>query len=436
MSRDNRHLLYIAFFFPPSRASGVYRAIATANAFSDQGWKVTVVTADEHFFEEEIATSDDSLFSTVSKKVVIHRVPFTFHESAQDDITTYGWLKANYFRAYLKSQVLLRKILQLKRKSVFQVSKYDSWIEPVTKAAKEIHTKAPISHVLATGNPFSSFEAALRIQKDIGVSFSVDYRDPWTTNVYTGEKANLPKRAEIIETEVNEKAAYAFHINSAIKATITKQYPKTADKHHVVPNGFDKHSVADFSNKDEQIVFGMLGTLNGNWPLEQIFEAWNRIREDLPEGSIFRLGGYLGYFAHSEASLMSKLPSSGEGFEYIGPVQKSRVKNFYESLSVIVIPASGGALVTTGKVYEVAAQPHPIVCIQKKEGGARLALEGRPHVQMAEPNIDEIVEAFSGAIQSVNTMTIEDLSAIQSFVTPYERGLSVGVIPKLLDSDN
>ena len=31
MKRNGHHLLYIAFFFPPSRASGVYRAIATAN---------------------------------------------------------------------------------------------------------------------------------------------------------------------------------------------------------------------------------------------------------------------------------------------------------------------------------------------------------------------------------------------------------------------
>ena len=57
---------------------------------------------------------------------------------------------------------------------------------------------------------------------------------------------------------------------------------------------------------------------------------------------------------------------SRKGFNYVGPIQKNKVREFYKSLSVIVIPASGGALVTTGKVYEVAAQPHPIVCIQTK----------------------------------------------------------------------
>ena len=77
MKRDDRHLLYIAFFFPPSRASGVYRAIATANALSDQGWRVTVLTADERFFRQEIATTDDTLLDSVNDDVALCRVPFT-----------------------------------------------------------------------------------------------------------------------------------------------------------------------------------------------------------------------------------------------------------------------------------------------------------------------------------------------------------------------
>ena len=57
-------------------------------------------------------------------------------------------------------------------------------------------------------------------------------------------------------------------------------------------------------------------------------------------------------------------------------------------------------------------------------------------MQMAQPNVNEIVVAFREAILSVETMTMEDTSAIQSFAAPYERGLSIGAIPKLLDSDN
>ena len=436
MKRDDRHLLYIAFFFPPSRASGVYRAIATANAFSQQGWRVTVLTADERFFHQEIATADSTLLASVSDDVALFRVPFTFQKVTKEDITRYGWFKANYFRVFLKLQSLVSNLFYFRKKERTPISKYGDWIKPATTTAKEIHAKDPFCHILATGNPFASFEAALNLHNELGVSFSVDYRDPWTTNVYTGEKADLPKEANLIEAELVRKASFAFHINSAMREAIIKQYPKSANKHHIVPNGYDRLSVAESRNTSEKIVFGMLGTLNANWPLDEIFEAWKRIREGLPDGSRFQLGGYLGYFAQSEASLMSKLPSQGKGFDYVGPIQKNKVREFYESLSVIVIPASGGALVTTGKVYEVAAQPHPIVCIQNREGGARKALEGRPHVQMAQPDVNEIVVAFREAIRSVENMTTEDTLEIQSFAAPYERELSIGAIPKLLDIDN
>ena len=55
---------------------------------------------------------------------------------------------------------------------------------------------------------------------------------------------------------------------------------------------------------------------------------------------------------------------------------------------------------------------------------------------MAQSDVNEIVLAFREAILSVETMTTEDALAIQAFAAPYERGLSIGAIPKLLDSDN
>ena len=43
-------LLYVAWGFPPCRGSGVYRALATANAFAAGGWDVTVLTVEREVF--------------------------------------------------------------------------------------------------------------------------------------------------------------------------------------------------------------------------------------------------------------------------------------------------------------------------------------------------------------------------------------------------
>ncbi|MBT9405145.1 hypothetical protein KBY50_26115, partial [Salmonella enterica subsp. enterica serovar Typhimurium] len=51
MTTKTPHLLYVAWGYPPSRGSGVYRAWATANAFARAGWKVTVLTVPREVFE-------------------------------------------------------------------------------------------------------------------------------------------------------------------------------------------------------------------------------------------------------------------------------------------------------------------------------------------------------------------------------------------------
>lgn len=67
---------YIAFYFPPTRASGVYRSRATANHLAAAGWDVTVLTPQREFFLESIKSFDASLEATVRGDVVVDRVRF------------------------------------------------------------------------------------------------------------------------------------------------------------------------------------------------------------------------------------------------------------------------------------------------------------------------------------------------------------------------
>ncbi|MCR6703948.1 MAG: hypothetical protein NVV66_04415 [Cellulomonas sp.] len=85
------HLLYLAWGFPPSRAGGVYRALATVNAFAAAGWDVTVVTASRETFERYTG-ADASLEERVDPRVVVRRIPFAW--PAQDtDVRRYGALR-------------------------------------------------------------------------------------------------------------------------------------------------------------------------------------------------------------------------------------------------------------------------------------------------------------------------------------------------------
>ena len=52
------NILLIAFGFPPSRASGVYRAVAMAHHLTELGHAVTVIAGGADYFE--LATGTDS----------------------------------------------------------------------------------------------------------------------------------------------------------------------------------------------------------------------------------------------------------------------------------------------------------------------------------------------------------------------------------------
>ena len=76
MSRPPR-LLYIAFYFPPTRASGVHRSLATANLFAARGWDVTVLTINEEYFRDFVQSWDPSLSARVDPSVKVERVWYT-----------------------------------------------------------------------------------------------------------------------------------------------------------------------------------------------------------------------------------------------------------------------------------------------------------------------------------------------------------------------
>lgn len=425
------HLLYIAFWYPPSRASGVYRALATTKAFVDEGWDVTVITTTEKFLEEEIGSTDPSLLDLIPRSVNILRVPFTFdHSSPGADVREMNWLRGNFplvwqfwFRKTRRFREALSIIAGRSPRSFPIADNYVTWIEPAIHVARKSHAKNPFSKVLATGNPFSAFEVARVVANFSGVPFIVDYRDPWTIDVFTEEDANLPPSTIASERLIIDEAAACVHVNEAIANAYAARYPEAASKFKVVINGFDESSIGEPKHVEigDPLRFGMLGTVNDRWPLEPIFDGWIKAKSDLPPNSQLVLGGHLGYFARSDSSLRALLPDEELGFEYVGPIPKGEVAAFYSSLSSVVVPAPGGAMVTSGKVFEAAALGMPVICVQAAQGGARKVLADHPFAFGAEPDAEAIAHAFRAAAEAAIAITPKEIANVRARMAKFSR---------------
>ena len=428
------HLLFLAFWFPPSRASGVYRALALVQEFTAAGWDVTVLTCDRRFLDVEIGSTDDSLLSKIPERVVVERVPFSFRPTSPVDVRAMSWLRASYPSLWNRWMRLIRPlrrswdVLQGRSPLAYPFSDpYVNWIDPVVTSGIRIANRHEVDCIVATGNPFSSFEAARLISRSVGCQFVVDYRDPWSIDVFTGQTNSIDRSTAQVEEQIVREAARCVHVNQAIADMYGSLYPPYASKQVVVPNGYDQTSIGEIKPEPngDGLTFGMLGTMNDRWPMEAIFEGWRRARDTLPPNSRLVFAGHLGYFAHSESEMARRLPNSSDRFYLLGPVQKSNVAQFYSTLDVVILPVPGGPLVTSGKVFEAAALGIPVVCVQEVGGGARKVLNDHPMAFCARPSAEEVKDAFVEAAHYSRRRTYEEAVSVRSKMAAYERRLAM-----------
>jgi glycosyltransferase involved in cell wall biosynthesis len=380
---------------------------------------VTVVTADRNFLDDELGSADRSLEQLIPTGVEVERVPFTFSRHGEFPFESAGLLAGHLPGVYFK-------LAEKRRQSASSIGianfpdRYWQWVEPVLQRVGQSTTT--YDHILATGNPYASFEAARLLARNHGLRFSVDYRDPWSFDPATSAPIKDPAVTEA-EATIIDAASNCFHVNTAIASAYARKYPKSARKQVVAHNGFDEGSLGAIHSPrgSGSLRFGMLGTLTERWPLDALFTGWRAARPNLPEGSELILGGYLGFFDRSVSVIDSLIPRSLEGFSYVGPVAKQRVGEFNESLDVVVAPVPDGEMITGSKIFEALAIGVPVVCVQSSGGGARAMLDIHPFAFGADPHPEAIAAALVLAGEAARSMAPDAPGRIRSSMRRLER---------------
>ena len=175
--------MLIVLGFPPSSGSGAYRGLAYANHLAEQGWRVTVLTVTEDFFDHVTHARDDSLMPLVDPRVEVVRVPMR-QQHLMGDVRQWGWFRGNFKHVH-------DDLWRLVQTRAFP-ERYAGWIPGLVRALVKMHRRSPVDIVLASGNPWSAFAAAWAFGRLAGVPYVMDYRDAWTLNQFTGEPVPPP----------------------------------------------------------------------------------------------------------------------------------------------------------------------------------------------------------------------------------------------------
>lgn len=370
------HVIYLAIGFPPAAKSSTYRLRATANLMAERGWDVTAVTIHDEAWRLESGL-DTSLLADVHPRIDVVKLPLSRPEF-NPDISTYSWLRARHPGLYLK-------MLHQRNKRSFPEPSFGGWRKALEGAVLEIHRRKPADLMLMTVTPYTGLAAGWRLWKEHRVPYAIDYRDGWSVDVINdGEAFTRTSRQGRWETKLVGSAERVWCVNQMIRDFYAARYPDRADRIKVVRNGWDPFTEASvIEHPDRQFTFGYLGT--AVFPLDYtkvMLEGWRlaRQRDEFISAARLEFRGHFGFAAGGIANSHTRRISgySVDDVHYDGPVPKGQVASLYDRWDALVFAISGGAYMTSGKIYEYMATGLPIMSVHEAEHGAHEVLEGYP----------------------------------------------------------
>ncbi len=205
-----RHLVILAWEFPPAVTGGVYRPASFARYASEQGWEVTVVCGP---LPTNPSNAGAYLAEVIPRNVSVHSVPATPPGPHPSPLPRVDGGIGNALNVY--------------------------------EAASDILSDIDPGIILASGPPFHNFIAATWLAKRFGWKLVLDYRDEWSHNPFQfvmNDQTNARQEASCLKCA--DHVIFTTHSQLANQATSFPALDKKTGS--VVFNGWEPR---DFSNK-------------------------------------------------------------------------------------------------------------------------------------------------------------------------------------------
>lgn len=212
-----RRLLLLSYWFPPNNVIGASRAAAMARYFANNGWAVTVVSADSN------AVARD--FGVDLSGIEVHRVSDTRATEFMNFKTGRGrWQRA---------------LSALTRYAAFPDA-FRSTTRRMGKVVEQLLSGGETFDViLSTALPFSQHEVAGRLARKCGAFLVLDNRDTWACSAY---RRRLPL-SDGCERRYEHRVLSAGDMMTTISDGMTgyfcTQYPELAPRFCTIRNGVD-----------------------------------------------------------------------------------------------------------------------------------------------------------------------------------------------------
>jgi Glycosyltransferase Family 4 len=242
--QNNKKVLIISFYFPPSFNPGSVRMGKFAKYLPEFGWDPIILTADRK-------TSSSEIMPLEMDELSIYRTPYsTFGDWISTPLVGQPLADSpnsikQSDKPSLRKQLLLRSVRMLRpfytapliNKLIWDPM---GWLPFALKKGKEIIAQQNIDIILSTYNPSLPHLIASKLSKQSGIPWVADFRDLWSHNPYFKKTQPFQLFEEHWEKRVIKNSDYLISVSNPLINDLESFHSK---KVAVIYNGFDD---ADF----------------------------------------------------------------------------------------------------------------------------------------------------------------------------------------------
>ncbi len=410
---EQKKVLILSYYWPPSGGSGVQRWMYFAKYLKEFGVIPTVITVDEKYASYP---SKDESFIELIKDIEVYKT------KTLEPLRFYSFLKSGKSNKVVpqgnvggKKKGILDKIATYVRANFFMPDARVGWNKYAYSKAKELIQKEHFDLIITTGPPHSTHLVGQQLKKNLGIKWMVDFRDPWTevyyNNLFKRTKKNEAKDIAM-ELAVLNEADKVLTVGPSMHKLLADKVPSQPTKFYFIYNGFDSEKFNKLEKSiNEVFTIRYVGTLTENYPYKSLIKALNQVTIANASLKLELIGNIessvLEYFKNHCMINTQNIPSVSHN-EAI-----QHMKN--ADLLLLLLPFMENAqIMLTGKLFEYLATDNPILCIGDKIADATHIVDGLGNSKSFEDTeINQITQFIENNYHNKVTNHISKLETLK-----------------------
>lgn len=362
-----RKLGIITYYWPPAGGPGVQRWLKLSKYLARQDVELYIVTVDAD--KATYPLLDQGLLDDVHENIHVTRTTTSEKFSAYKKVTGTKQVPFSGFSGEEMNVSFVQKTARFIRGNFFVPDARKGWNVHAYTAAAKLIQEHDIQHWVTTSPPHSSQMIGRRLQKNLGIHWTADFRDPWT-DIYYYRKFYPLAITRWFERKLEHSVFSACDTLISVSPSWSKLYiskgATPSEKVHTITNGFD---IEDFSSilpeRPELFTITYAGTLAGQYPVADFVKALNAL------GFPVKLR-IIGSWDDSSRMKLESL-STHVDLEFISYVPKKDLNAYLVNshLMLFLLPevdsASGHV---PGKLFDYLGGGNPILGLGPVEGDA------------------------------------------------------------------